>query len=209
MTEHVRFHFDPVCPWAWLTSRWLEEVRTVRDVDVDWALFSLAEVNRGIDDEAMAKGHAMSLDALRTLVLVRREHGNAAVGRLYRELGEARHDRSQDLGDHDVLRAALRGAGLEEALVDKAVADPTTEAELLAEHAAVVTDFQAFGVPTLVLDGGAGPAMFGPVVQTVPCGEEAGQVWDHAVWLTRQPYFYELKRERTARPDTGRYRDSD
>lgn len=187
----VDFYLDPACPWAWRTARWIREVARVRPVEVRWKCLSLEEVNR--PRGTVRETHEASRAPFRALVLARRRGGQPAIDRLYAALGAARHERREDLGDASTVRAALAEAGLSETLYDEALADPSTEREYLAEHAAVV-ERGGFGVPTLVLDGG--PPVFGPVIDPVPQGEEAGALYDHVAALSRIPTFFELKRTR-------------
>jgi 2-hydroxychromene-2-carboxylate isomerase len=130
------------------------------------------------------------------LALARRRHGEEAVDRLYAALARARFERDEELGDPAVCEAALEEAGLDRGLRAAALADPTTREEVEAEHGAIVASRGAFGVPTLVLDDGQGPELFGPVIDPVPEGEAAGQLWDRVAWLMRQPGFFEVKRSR-------------
>lgn len=196
MTERVRFHFDPLCPWAWQGSRWIREVEKVRDVEVEWRLFSLELVNEGREDP-LADAHRRGTPALRTLAFVRREVGNEGIGALYKALGERTHDRNEQL-DVDAVRAALDDVGFDPGLVDKALADGSTMEEVRAEHEAAVAEVGAFGVPTIVLPSGRG--MFGPVLATAPVGDAAGDLWDHVAWVIDQDGLYELKRERDRKP---------
>ncbi len=202
----VYLHVDPACPWAWLTSRWLAEVATVRSVRVVTRLFDLAEINRekDSDNQRAALSHNAGERALRVLVAVRRAHGEEALARVYTELGEAHHERGEPLGEPDILRSAVAAAGFEPDLADRALDDESTFTELLAEHREACNR-GAFGVPAICFD--EGPAMFGPVVDRRILGEEAGELWDHVSWLNRRGFFFELKRERTTKPDVGRYRD--
>ena len=202
-TADVTIHIDPACPWAWLTSRWLAEVEKVRPIRVTTRLFDLAEANRSADaDEGHRRSHGAGEVALRVLVAARRAGGDEAVARLYTEMGEAHHERGEPLDDQGMLSRALAAAGLDPGLEEAARNDPTTLDELLAEHRAIA-ERGAFGVPTLVL-GDAAPT-FGPVVDTRITGEAAGELWDRVAWLLTTRSFYELKRERTHRPEIGRY----
>jgi predicted DsbA family dithiol-disulfide isomerase len=199
----VTIHVDPACPWAWLTSRWLAEAEKVRPIRVTTRLFDLAEVNRSADaDGGHSRVHGAGEVALRVMVAARRAGGDQAVARLYTELGEAHHERGEPLDDQGMLGRALAAAGLDPGLEEAARSDPTTLDELLAEHRAIA-ERGAFGVPTLVL-GDAAPT-FGPVVDTRITGEAAGELWDRVAWLLTAESFYELKRERTHRPEIGRY----
>ena len=166
----------------------------MRPVEVHWRFFALEEINKG--DKEVDWENGRSAHVLRVLAHVRRHHGHDAVDRAYDALGQARFVRSEDFGDPSVIEKALEAAGLDAGLRAAALADPATRDEVLAEHQAVVEHMEAFGVPTIVLEDGKGPGMFGPVINPVPTGEEAGQLWDHMLWLMRQPGFYEMKRTR-------------
>ena len=168
----------------------------MRPVEVRWRFFCLEEVNKGEGTVDWERGR--SAPSLRVLALVRRRHGQEAVDRFYTALGRARFEREQDLSE-PVLEAALEEAGLDRGLCAAALADPATRDEVLAEHAAIVQRLEAFGVPTLVLDDGDGPGIFGPVINPVPEGEAAGELWDRVLWLTRLDGFFELKRARGPR----------
>jgi predicted DsbA family dithiol-disulfide isomerase len=199
----ITLHVDPACPWAWLSSRWLAEVETVRPIRVTTRLFVLAEINRDSEpDERHLRFHRASETAMRVMVAARRAGGDAALARVYTELGEAHFERVEPLDDEAVLRRALVAAGLDPALVDTAAGDPSTREEMLAEHRAIAAS-GAFGVPTLVV--GEAPPMFGPCVDARITGEAAGELWDRISWLLTAEHFYELKRERTQRPGVGRY----
>jgi 2-hydroxychromene-2-carboxylate isomerase len=188
----VDFYLDPACPWAWRTAVWMQEAAKVRPIDVHWKLLSLEEVNR--PRGTLHDSHVKSRAPFRVLVLARRQGGEKAIEALYAALGVARHERKLDLGEPATVRDALGEAGLSATLYDEALADPTTEQEYMAEHAAIV-ERGAFGVPTLVIDGG--PPVFGPVIQPPPRGEEAGVLFDHVAGLSRIPTFFELKRNRS------------
>ena len=198
MTETIRFYTDPTCPWAWQGARWIREVRAVRNVAVEWRLFSLFLINEHHGELEPEARHAMMF-ALRTLAQVRREAGNDGIERAYFAIGLRKHDvrPRPDLTD-GLVRAALADARLDPALLDRALADPSTEDEVVAEHEAVVGEVGAFGVPTIVLPSGRG--IFGPVKALAPMGEAAGTLWDHVRWLTEQEDFFELKRIRSRKP---------
>jgi mycothiol-dependent nitroreductase-like protein len=167
----------------------------VRPVEVRWKFFSLEEVNKG--DKTVDWENGRSAPVLRVLALVRRQHGEDAVDRLYDALAQARFVREQQLSEPGVVEAALETAGLDPGLKAAALADQSTLDEVLAEHNENRARDGAFGVPTLVLDNGSGPGIFGPVIKPVPEGEAAGELWDRILWLTREPGFFELKRGRT------------
>ena len=198
MTETIRFHFDPACPWAWQGARWIAEVRGVRDIEVEWRLFSLFLINEH-HEELEPEARHMMMFPLRVLVQARREAGNEGIERAYWALGTSIHEvRPRPDVTEDLVGAAIVDAGFDGDLVDRALADPKTEDEVVGEHEAVVEEVGAFGVPTIVLPSGRG--IFGPVTALAPMGEAAGELWDHVRWLTEQDGFFELKRIRNRRP---------
>ena len=195
-TTSINFHFDPACPLAWRTALWIREVRKVRPVDVTWRLFSLEVVNRkeGTEPDYQNGG---SWAAQRTLALARRQGGNEAVEKLYLTLGAAQHGRKESIKQLDVLREAAKKADLDPAIVDAALADESTIHDVLADHEEAVRRYRAFGVPTIAIEG-LDVGFYGPIIQFVPRGEEAGEMWDHMAWALRQPNLFELKRDRGA-----------
>ncbi len=197
----VELLVDPACPWCWLTALWLFEAERVRPLTITTKVFSLAEVNRGKDDKR--DSHNAGERALRVLVAARRAGGEKAIRAVYREVGEARHERDEPLGEIETLRAAVTAAGLDAGLADEALADESTMTEVLGEHAAAV-ERGAFGVPTLSVDASA--AFFGPIIDTRITGEEAGTLWDLVAPVLAHPRVFELKRTRTGHADVGSYR---
>lgn len=190
----IDFHFDPLCPLAWRTALWVREVRKVRPVDITWRFFSLETINRkeGVEpDYQDGSGWA----GLRTLAFVRKQDGNEAVERLYLALGAAQHGRRESIRYADGVRAALQSAGLEPTIVDAALADDSTTSDVLADHEEAVSRYRAFGVPTIAIKG-LDVGFYGPIIQFVPRGEEAGEMWDHFAWALHQPNLFELKRDR-------------
>jgi hypothetical protein len=127
---------------------------------------------------------------------VRRAHGDEAAGRFYLGVADAVHVERREVDDPDVLRDALRGAGVDASLLEAALADPETWAAVQDEHDEAMRVHGAFGVPTIVLEGEDGGAIFGPVLSEVPPVDEAVELWHHVRWLIRNPNFAELKRDR-------------
>ena len=197
MPEPIRFYVDPLCPWCYQTSRWARHLEAAGEVSIDWRVFSLAIANRG--DEARAAPDSGSAPALRILVAVRDAHGAAAAGRFYAAVGEAVHERGETVDHPAVLAAALHAAGASESLAAEVLGDPATWTAVQAEHDEVSQTHRAFGVPTIVLEGGE--VMFGPIIVEVPAEREAIELWRHFSWLARNPNFAEVKRERSAAPD--------
>lgn len=191
---NLNFHFDPTCPLAWRTFLWIREARQVRPINITWRFFSLEVVNRkeGIVPDFQKDG---SWPALRTLALARRQGGNEAVERLYLTLGAAQHGRKESIKQLDVIQAAAEQADLDPGIVDAALADESTIQDVLADHEEAVNRYRAFGVPTIAIEG-SDVGFYGPIIQYVPRGEDAGEFWDYTVWALHQPNLFELKRDR-------------
>ena len=200
MADRIRFFFDPLCPWCYQTSRWVRRLAELDAVEVTWGVFSL-EIANSEDDAAAVGATAQAAAALRTVICVRESEGEEAVGRLYTTLGAAIHERGEDADDRAVIERALDDAGVPAAALSKALGDDTTWDRVVAEHRALVERTRSFGVPTIVLDGGDGPAIFGPVITEVPSDDDAVELWRHVAWLARYQNFSELKRDRTTSPD--------
>ena len=191
---YINFHFDPLCPLAWRTFLWIREARNVRPIDINWRFFSLEVVNRkeGMVPDFQKDG---SWAAERTLALARRFGGNDAVERLYQTLGAAQHGRKESIRDTAIIQAAVEMADLDSNIVEAALSDESTIQDVLADHEEAVGRYRAFGVPTVAIaDSDVG--FYGPIIQFVPRGEEAGEMWDHLEWALRQPNLFELKRDR-------------
>lgn len=188
----VAFYFDPACPWTYRVSQWLREARQVRPIDVSWKFLSLYEINHPSGN--VRDTHVQSYATFPVLMLVRERYGNEAVDRLYAALGRSRHEAGHFFNEPGVIEAALQEAGLDPALKDEAAADSGLEQKMLAEHRDAVERLGAQAVPTLSIDGDR--AIFGPVIGSVPTGTEAGEFWDHFVWLAGREDFYEFKKSR-------------
>jgi protein-disulfide isomerase-like protein with CxxC motif len=199
--QEVKFHFDPRCPWCYQTSRWARRLEELGEISLDWGVFSLEVANRkeGTDPKDV---DAQASPALRTAIAIRDTEGSKAIGPFYAALGRRMWEEpppNEDLVA--AAREALVVAGLDPALTDKALADPGTWDAVLEEHLALVERTRSFGVPTIVLDGGTGPAIFGPVIPELPNDEDAVALWEHTSWLVRYGNFAELKRDRISPPD--------
>lgn len=192
----VEFWFDPICPWCWMTSRWISDVAAQRGFDIVWHPVSLQIINEGNEPgehaEGMRQGHRLG----RAAVAAGRTHDANVVGRLYTELGTAIHPGGRT--DFDAILAdGLEAAGIDAALA-AAADDEQYDAELRANTAhALDIAGPDVGVPVISVDG---VAFFGPVVTPAPQGEQALQLWDGIVAAASVPGFYELKRGRTAGP---------
>jgi predicted DsbA family dithiol-disulfide isomerase len=200
--ETIRFYTDPLCPWAWQSARWIREVERVRDIGVEWRVFSLFLANEHHQefDDTTRERYLLGVGVLE---LVRREHGNEGFALAYRHLGTAVHEEGREL-DADVARTALQRAEFDPAMVDRARTEHSVARAVEQEHRAIVDEVGAFGVPTIVLESGRG--VFGPVTAVAPRGEEAGELWDHTRWLADREDFFELKRPRDRRPGERRRR---
>lgn len=190
----INFHFDPLCPLAWRTALWAREARKVRSIEVRWRLFSLEVVNRqpGVEPD-YENGNGWI--ALRSLALARRQSGNEGIEKLYIALGNAQHGHKESIRERGVVEACAEQAGLGTGLIEAALADESTIGDVLGDHEEAVKRYHAFGVPTIALEG-SDVGFYGPVIQTVPRGEEAGKWWDYTFWALQQPNLFELKRER-------------
>jgi hypothetical protein len=193
----AEFWFDPLCPWAWMTSRWMMEVERVRPVDVTWSVMSLSVLNeeRDLPDtyrEMMDRGWG----PVRVIVAAAREHGDKVIKPLYDAMGTRIHLE----GERDyskVIVPALEEVGLPEELADFADIDVNDE-ELRASHQrAIDLVGDDVGTPIVAVND---EAFFGPVVSPAPKGEAAGRLWDGCVLVSGTPGFYELKRSRTVGP---------
>ncbi|MFH8615458.1 DsbA family protein [Streptomyces sp. NPDC017979] len=209
MSENARtpvdFWFDPLCPWAWMTSRWMLEVEKVRDVEVRWHVMSLAVLNEDRMDELPEEYREALKDAIapvRVVTAARELHGDAVVGPLYTALGTRFHNEGAG-GTREAVAAALADVDLPAELIEYADRD-TYDAELRASHREGIEKVgQEVGTPVIAVPGADGEqiAFFGPVVTPAPQGEAAARLWDGTLLVAATPGFYEIKRTRTAEPD--------
>jgi DSBA-like thioredoxin domain len=199
MTEitDVDFWFDPVCPWAWITSRWMLEVEQVRPVRARWHVMSLAVLHEGDDlpaKYAQVMREAMSL--ARVVSAAEQAHGDDVVLPLYTAIGTRIHQ-AQAARDRGTVESALKEAGLPVDLAD-AMTSPVYDDAVRSSHRTAM-DQVGEGVGTPVISVG-GHAIFGPVVSPIPRGEAAGQLWDGVLLCLGVDGFFELKRSRTRDP---------
>ncbi|WP_110206112.1 DsbA family oxidoreductase [Nocardioides daejeonensis] len=192
------FWFDPLCPFAWITSRWMLEVQQVRDVEVTWHVMSLAYLNQDkeIPDE-YRQFLAHGWEPVRVLLAAEQAHGNEALLPLYTAIGNRVHPGGRTL-DREVLAEALVEAGLPAELLDAADSSDLDEAVKRSHHEGMDQVGEEVGTPVISIGG---TAFFGPVLTSIPRGEQAGVLWDASVALADYPYFFELKRSRTASLD--------
>ncbi|MFG1739140.1 disulfide bond formation protein DsbA [Micromonospora chalcea] len=204
MTERVTadMWFDPLCPWAWITSRWLLEVEQVRDVDIRFHVMSLSVLNEGRDlpeeyQDLMVKGWG----PVRVCIAVEQAHGAEALAKLYTAMGTRIHLGKEELG-RDMLAGALTDVGLDPALADAAESTQYDDALRASHEAGMRPVGTEVGTPVVHAPGpdGGQVAFFGPVITPAPKGEAAGRLWDGVLLVSATPGFYELKRTREQGP---------
>jgi protein-disulfide isomerase-like protein with CxxC motif len=202
MTEQeptrVDFWFDPICPWAWITSRWMLEVQQVRPVQPVWHVMSLAVLNG--DKEDMTDRYRELMQSawgpVRVLIAAEQAHGPEVLGPLYTALGTRFHlDKAPR--DRETITAALAEAGLPASLAD-AMDSTEYDDAVRASHAEGI-DRVGYEVGTPVISVN-GASVFGPVVSPIPRGEAAGKLWDGVQLVMATDGFFELKRSRTRDP---------
>ncbi|MDT0342778.1 mycothiol-dependent nitroreductase Rv2466c family protein [Streptomyces litchfieldiae] len=206
MTEKTPadFWFDPLCPWAWMTSRWMLEVEKVRPVEVRWHVMSLSVLNEPRMGELPERYERLMREGwgpVRVCVAAEQEHGSEVLGPLYTALGTRFHNQGRDR-DRATIVEALEEAGLSAGLADAADSD-RWDTELRASHKAGIDLVgQDVGTPVIAVPGADGGqiAFFGPVVTPAPKGEAAARLWDGTLLVASTPGFYEIKRTRDAEP---------
>ncbi|MGA2837175.1 MAG: DsbA family protein [Acidimicrobiales bacterium] len=192
------FWFDPLCPWAWIASRWILNAGQVRDFDVRWHVMSLAYLNAGRDDlsEEYKELLATAWGPVRVVVAAEQAHGPEVVLPLYTALGTRFHVNGEER-DRSTVEKALADVGLPTGLADAMDTDAYDEAVKASHHLGMDQVGMDVGTPVIAVEG---VAFFGPVVTPAPKGEAAGRLWDGVLAVAGTDGFYELKRTRTAPP---------
>lgn len=192
--------FDPLCPFAWITSRWILEVEKVRDVEVVWHVMSLAYLNKDRDiPQAYRDMLAPAWGPVRVLIAAQERHGDKVLRPMYDAFGARIHLDGRKLheepdGGLALIAEVLKEVGLEEELIEAATDASYDERVAASHHEGMDAVGNEVGTPTIHVNG---TAFFGPVLSKIPRGEDAGRLWDGTVAVASFPYFYELKRSRT------------
>ncbi|SPF67593.1 Thioredoxin-like fold [Propionibacterium ruminifibrarum] len=196
--QTVGFWFDPLCPWAWMASRWMLEVERVRPVHTEFHVMSLSVLNEGRD---LDPDYQAEMDrgwiGVRAAIGVEQAYGQDALRAFYTELGTRYHPRGETKGDIRVVRDALAALDLDTSIAEKATTDIWDEALRASHHAGMDPVGTDVGTPVIHING---KAMFGPVISPAPRGEEAGRLFDGVSLMTAYDGFFELKRTRTIGP---------
>lgn len=194
----VDFWFDPLCPWAWMTSRWMDEVSAIRDVEVRWHVMSLSVLNEKKPD--LPQRYRELLDEgwgpVRVIIAAARDHGDEVIKPLYDAMGTRRHPGGRDDWD-GIITESLAEVGLPASLADVAGTDEVDALLRESHNEGISLVGEDVGTPVVAIDG---IGFFGPVVTPAPTGDAAGRLFDGLALMTSVPGFYELKRSRTASP---------
>ncbi|GAA2597128.1 DsbA family oxidoreductase [Streptomyces axinellae] len=206
MPEKTRadFWFDPRCPWAWVTSRWMLEVEKVRPVEVHWHVMSLAVLNENKLDklsEDYAEKMKRSWGPVRVCIAAEQKYGNEVLGKLYTALGTRAHPQGRQFGP-ELFAEALEEAGLPASLAEAAESDEYDEGVRASHEEGINLVGQEVGTPVIAVPGADGEriAFFGPVVTPAPKGEAAARLWDGTLMVASTPGFFEIKRTRDVGP---------
>ena len=194
-SSHADFWFDPRCPFAWITSRWILEVEKVRDIEVRWHVMSLAYLNQ--DKDISDDYRAMLQSAwgpVRVLIAAEQKYGNEVLFPLYNAMGTKIHLEKREI-DRSFIEDSLKEANLPVELADAMDDTSLDEAVAKSHHEGMDAVGDDVGTPTIHVND---VAFFGPVITKAPRGEEAGKLWDGVLAVSSYPLFFELKRSRSA-----------
>jgi hypothetical protein len=195
--QEAEFWFDPICPWAWMTSRWILEVEKIRDIEVKWNLFSLAHLNR---DKELPEDYKSKLirswHCTRVIAAAQRDHGFDMTLPLYTAISSRIHLKKMDVGI-DLFEEALIEVGLPSNLSVAMNDESFNQAVIESHERGIKLVGNDVGTPIISVGGAA---FFGPVISPAPKGEEAGRLWDGVVGVASYPGFFEIKRSRTVGP---------
>jgi hypothetical protein len=203
--ERTKAHmwFDPMCPWAWMTSRWLLEVEKNRPIDIDFHVMSLSVLNEGRDElpERYKEMLTQGFGGVRVAIAAEQKYGNAVLRDFYTAIGTRIHLGKESQG-RELFEGSLRDCGLEVSLADAATSEDYDERLRESHNEGMKPVGMDVGTPVIHAPGPDGDtiAFFGPVVTPAPKGEAAGRLWDGVLLVAGTPGFFEIKRTRDIGP---------